>query len=201
MLVQRQGCRGSEATPHGSPTRSCGPQGSSSEEIWVLRKPGPGGDRSSVGSSGSVTSVRSSGSGQSAGSSSHILHAQAEGVKLLATVLSQSAKAKEHLLEQSKSVELTTGTASASRQSSQSGCPLHEAPPYDATATWKGEGQDEGKLASSLLQAFGCTHETSSEAVVQWLSDFQLQAYAPNFISAGYDISTISRMTPEVRNP
>ncbi|XP_045071856.1 caskin-1 [Coregonus clupeaformis] len=176
------GCRGSEATPHGSPTRSCGPQGSSSEEIWVLRKPGPGGDRSSVGSSGSVTSVRSSGSGQSAGSSSHILHAQAEGVKLLATVLSQSAKAKEHLLEQSKSVELSTGTASASRQSSQSGCPLHEAPPYDATATWKGEGQDEGK---------------SSEAVVQWLSDFQLQAYAPNFISAGYDISTISRMTPE----
>ncbi|XP_071247046.1 caskin-1-like isoform X4 [Salvelinus alpinus] len=84
------GCRGSEATPHGSPTRSRGPQGSSSEEIWVLRKPGPGGDRSSVGSSGSVTSVRSSGSGQSAGSSTHILHAQAEGVKLLATVLSLS---------------------------------------------------------------------------------------------------------------
>ncbi|MEQ2157559.1 hypothetical protein GOODEAATRI_003035, partial [Goodea atripinnis] len=33
------------------------------------------------------------------------LHAQAEGVKLLATVLSQSVKAKEHLLEQSQSVE------------------------------------------------------------------------------------------------
>lgn len=41
-----------------------------------------GGDRSSVGSSGSVTSVRSSGSGQSAGSAGHILHAQAEGVKV-----------------------------------------------------------------------------------------------------------------------
>lgn len=41
-----------------------------------------GGDRSSVGSSGSVTSVRSSGSGQSAGSAAHILHAQAEGVKV-----------------------------------------------------------------------------------------------------------------------
>ncbi|XP_034151049.1 caskin-1, partial [Esox lucius] len=176
------GCRGSEASTHGSPTRSCGPQGGSSEEIWVLRKPGPGGDRSSVGSSGSVTSVRSSGSGQSAGSSTHILHAQAEGVKLLATVLSQSTKAKEHLLEQSKSVELSSGSASVPRQSSQSGCPLHEAPPYDTTATWKGEGQGEGK---------------SSEAVVQWLSDFQLEVYAPNFISAGYDIPTISRMTPE----
>lgn len=40
------------------------------------------GDRSSVGSSGSVTSVRSSGSGQSAGTAAHILHAQAEGVKV-----------------------------------------------------------------------------------------------------------------------
>ncbi|XP_013770592.1 caskin-1 isoform X6 [Pundamilia nyererei] len=141
-----------------------------------------GGDRSSVGSSGSVTSVRSSGSGQSAGSAAHILHAQAEGVKLLATVLSQSAKAKEHLMEQSKSVDQPPGSASSSRTSSQSGCPLHEAPPYDATATRKGEGPCEGK---------------SSEAVVQWLSDFQLQVYAPNFLGAGYDLPTISRMTPE----
>ncbi|XP_051796913.1 caskin-1 isoform X3 [Acanthochromis polyacanthus] len=176
------GCRGSEASPHSSPTPSSGPHGGSNEEIWVLRKPVAGGDRSSVGSSGSVTSVRSSGSGQSAGSAAHILHAQAEGVKLLATVLSQSAKAKEHLLEQSKSVDQPPGSVSSSRTSSQSGCPLHEAPPYDATATRKGEGPGEGK---------------SSEAVVQWLSDFQLQVYAPNFLGAGYDLPTISRMTPE----
>ncbi|XP_041852712.1 caskin-1 isoform X2 [Melanotaenia boesemani] len=176
------GCRGSEASPHSSPTPSSGPHGGSNEEIWVLRKPVAGGDRSSVGSSGSVTSVRSSGSGQSAGSAAHILHAQAEGVKLLATVLSQSAKAKEHLMEQSKSVDQPAGSASSSRTSSQSGCPLHEAPPYDATATRKGEGPIEGK---------------SSEAVVQWLSDFQLQVYAPNFLGAGYDLPTISRMTPE----
>ncbi|XP_043955197.1 caskin-1 isoform X7 [Gambusia affinis] len=142
----------------------------------------PGGDRSSMGSSGSVTSVRSSGSGQSATSAAHILHAQAEGVKLLATVLSQSTKAKEHLMEQSKSVDQPAGSASSSRTSSQSGCPLHEAPPYDATATRKGEVPCEGK---------------SSEAVVQWLSDFQLQVYAPNFLGAGYDLPTISRMTPE----
>ncbi|XP_077354994.1 caskin-1 isoform X8 [Festucalex cinctus] len=142
-----------------------------------------GGDRSSLGSSGSVTSVRSSGSGQSAGSAAHILHAQAEGVKLLATVLSQSAKAKEHLLEQSKSVDQpAVGSASSSRTSSLSSCPLHEAPPYDATANRKGEAPGEGK---------------SSEAVVQWLSDFQLQVYAHNFLGAGYDLPTISRMTPE----
>ncbi|XP_061555668.1 caskin-1 isoform X3 [Phycodurus eques] len=177
------GCRGSEASPHSSPTTSCGPHGGSNEEIWVLRKPAAGGDRSSLGSSGSATSVRSSGSGQSAGSAAHILHAQAEGVKLLATVLSQSAKAKEHLLEQSKSVDQpAVGSASSSRTSSLSGCPLHEAPPYDAAANRKGEATGEGK---------------SSEAVVQWLSDFQLQVYAPNFLGAGYDLPAISRMTPE----
>uniref|UniRef100_A0A8C4WDE2 CASK interacting protein 1 n=1 Tax=Gopherus evgoodei TaxID=1825980 RepID=A0A8C4WDE2_9SAUR len=37
----------------------------------------------------------------------------------------------------------------------------------------------------------------SSEAVYQWLCKFQLQLYAANFINAGYDIPTISRMTPE----
>nr|XP_057906150.1 caskin-1 isoform X6 [Doryrhamphus excisus] len=183
VISKRTGCRGSEASPHSSPTPSCGPHGGSNEEIWVLRKPVAGGDRSSLGSSGSVTSVRSSGSGQSAGSAAHILHAQAEGVKLLATVLSQSAKAKEHLLEQSKSVDQpAVGSASSSRTSSLSGCPLHEAPPYDATANRKGEAPGEGK---------------SSEAVVQWLSDFQLQVYASNFLGAGYDLPTISRMTPE----
>uniref|UniRef100_A0A8D0H2Z9 CASK interacting protein 1 n=1 Tax=Sphenodon punctatus TaxID=8508 RepID=A0A8D0H2Z9_SPHPU len=37
----------------------------------------------------------------------------------------------------------------------------------------------------------------SSEAVYQWLCKFQLQLYASNFINAGYDVPTISRMTPE----
>lgn len=39
-----------------------------------------------------------------------------------------------------------------------------------------------------------------AEAICQWLSDFQLQHYTGNFVSAGYDVPTISRMTPEV-NP
>lgn len=41
------------------------------------------------------------------------------------------------------------------------------------------------------------TEGKSSEAVFQWLCKFQLQLYAPNFINSGYDIPTISRMTPE----
>ncbi|XP_077590151.1 caskin-1 isoform X4 [Stigmatopora nigra] len=177
VISKRTGCRGSEASPHSSPTTSCGPHGGSNEEIWVLRKPVAGGDRCSLGSSGSVTSVRSSGSGQSAGSATpHILHAQAEGVKLLATVLSQSTKAKEHLIEQSKSVDQPSGSASSSRTSSLSGCPLHEAPPYDATANRKGEAPVEGKD----LTAIGITKpghrkkmttEINKLSSTEWLPD------------------------------
>ncbi|XP_053504377.1 caskin-1 isoform X4 [Ictalurus furcatus] len=166
VISKRPGATGSRGSDS-----SGGPQGGSTEEIWVLRKPAAGGDRSSVSSS---SSARSSGSGQS---NTHILHAHAEGVKLLATVLSQSAKAKEHLLEQSRSVDspITTNKAPTSRSQSVSSCPVHE-PQYTER---KG---DEGK---------------TSEAVIEWLSEFQLQLYAPYFISAGYDIYTISRMTPE----
>uniref|UniRef100_A0A8C8Y5C7 Caskin-1 n=1 Tax=Panthera leo TaxID=9689 RepID=A0A8C8Y5C7_PANLE len=51
-----------------------------------------------------------------------------------------------------------------------------------------------GRRAS--LQRVPCVFQ-SAEAVGQWLATFQLQLYAPNFISAGYDLPTISRMTPE----
>lgn len=47
------------------------------------------------------------------------------------------------------------------------------------------------------LQLVPCVLQ-SAEAVSQWLATFQLQLYAPNFTSAGYDLPTISRMTPEV---
>uniref|UniRef100_A0A3Q3SKS3 Caskin-2-like n=1 Tax=Mastacembelus armatus TaxID=205130 RepID=A0A3Q3SKS3_9TELE len=36
-----------------------------------------------------------------------------------------------------------------------------------------------------------------AEAIYQWLSEFQLEQYTGNFINAGYDVPTISRMTPE----
>lgn len=45
---------------------------------------------------------------------------------------------------------------------------------------------------ASLLRV--CVFQ-GAEAVSQWLATFQLQLYA-NFISAGYDLPTISRMTP-----
>ncbi|XP_057717255.1 caskin-1 isoform X5 [Corythoichthys intestinalis] len=205
VISKRTGCRGSEASPHSSPTTSCGPHGGSNEEIWVLRKPVAGGDRSSLGSSSSVTSVRSSGSGQSAGSAAHILHAQAEGVKLLATVLSQSTKAKEHLLEQSKSVDQpSVGSASSSRTSSLSGCPLHEAPPYDATMNRKGEAPGDGKDLTAIgitkpghrkkmtteinkLSSTEWVPEQKPASLGEWLCAIGLSQYHQVLVQNGYE--------------
>uniref|UniRef100_A0A672F3B3 Caskin-2 n=1 Tax=Salarias fasciatus TaxID=181472 RepID=A0A672F3B3_SALFA len=36
-----------------------------------------------------------------------------------------------------------------------------------------------------------------AEAIYEWLSDFQLEQYTGNFLNNGYDVPTISRMTPE----
>ncbi|XP_067115088.1 caskin-1 [Osmerus mordax] len=198
------GTRGS--SPPGSPT--LGQQGGSIEDIWVLRKPLAGGDRS--GSVASISSVRSTGSSQASGNiqtintpppsshasnmpppsshasnmpphSSHAsnmsglnthglnapgLHAQAEGVKLLATVLSQSVKAKEHLLEQSRSVEQSAASCAQEQRSF--------------------ERKVEAEVADG-----------KNEAVVAWLSEFQLQFYTTHFLTAGYDLDTVSCMSPE----
>ncbi|XP_034044829.1 caskin-1 isoform X3 [Thalassophryne amazonica] len=186
-VIKRAGSRTTEISPQGSPT--LGQQSSTSEDIWVLRKPLAGGERS--GSVGSIGSVRSSSSMQSSGNT-HVLttpapsphpaltpgvnthglnapglHAQAEGVKLLATVLSQSVKAKEHLLEQSQSVEQSASSSSSA---------VHEQRSFEKKAE-----EDDGK----------------KQAVVAWLGEFQLQFYTTHFLTAGYDLDTISCMTSE----
>ncbi|KAJ0033591.1 hypothetical protein NQD34_000698 [Periophthalmus magnuspinnatus] len=186
-VIKRAGSRTAEASPQGSPT--LGQQSSTCEDIWVLRKPLQGGDRS--GSVGSLGSGRSSSSLSGSGNT-HVLttpapsphpaptpgvnphglnapglHAQSEGVKLLATVLAQSVKAKEHLLEQSQSVEQSAGTSSHT---------VHEQRSFEKKAE-----EDDGK----------------KQAVVSWLGEFQLQFYTTHFLTAGYDLETIGCMTPE----
>ncbi|XP_037620093.1 caskin-1 isoform X8 [Sebastes umbrosus] len=188
-VIKRAGARTAELSPQGSPT--LGQQSSTSEEIWVLRKPLSGAERS--GSVGSIGSIRSTSSLQSSGNT-HVLttpapsphpaptpgvnthglnapglHAQAEGVKLLATVLAQSVKAKEHLLEQSQSVEQSATQGSSS-------CTVHEQRSFERKTE-----EDDGK----------------KQAVVAWLGEFQLQFYTTHFLTAGYDLDTISCMTPE----
>ncbi|XP_033022612.1 caskin-1 [Lacerta agilis] len=182
-ISKRTGSRGSDASPsHLSPS----PGGSAGtpappEEIWVLRKPYAGGDRSSVGSTGSVASGRSSGSGQSTSSGGHApLHPGSEGVKLLATVLSQKASVQESGVGDGPAKALESPAGSSRTHSL--GTSSYPGQPYSEQTVKKVEPMSEGK---------------SSEAVYQWLYKFQLQLYASNFINAGYDIPTISRMTPE----
>ncbi|XP_034986497.2 caskin-1 [Zootoca vivipara] len=180
-ISKRTGSRGSDASPsHLSPGGSTGTP-APPEEIWVLRKPYAGGDRSSVGSTGSVASGRSSGSGQSTGSGGHApLHPGSEGVKLLATVLSQKASVQESGVGDgpAKALEMPAGSS----RTHSLGTSSYPGQPYSEQPVKKVEPMSEGK---------------SSEAVYQWLYKFQLQLYASNFINAGYDIPTISRMTPE----
>ncbi|KAG8145420.1 hypothetical protein E2320_011956 [Naja naja] len=199
-LVEAISSRGSDASPsHLSPGSSASTP-APAEEIWVLRKPFAGGDRSSVGSTGSITSGRSSGSGQSTGSGGHgALHPGSEGVKLLATVLSQKASVQESAVSDgpAKAVETPAGS---SRTPGLGSAP-YPSQPYGDQQVKKVEPQSEGKaslgIPEQLPAELGKSAVRSSEAVYQWLYKFQLQLYASNFINAGYDIPTISRMTPE----
>ncbi|EPQ09637.1 Caskin-1 [Myotis brandtii] len=125
------------------------------------------GDRS--GSLSSVAVGRSSGA--------HTLHAGSEGVKLLATVLSQKSISESSPGD--SPVKPLEGSAGAARSQ----------PPVAHA------GQVYAELPSKKLEP--ASEGKSAEAVSQWLATFQLQLYAPNFLSAGYDLPTISRMTPE----
>lgn len=52
---------------------------------------------------------------------------------------------------------------------------------------------DLAALASALLFM-----PQDARAIHNWLSEFQLEGYTAHFLQAGYDVPTISRMTPEV---
>ncbi|XP_037363676.1 caskin-1 [Talpa occidentalis] len=165
-IVKRAGSR---AGAEPSPPQGGGSLGSSAppEDIWVLRKPLAGGDRSG--------SLSGAAGGRSGGG--HALHAGSEGAKLLATVLSQKSASESSPGDSPvKPLEGPTGATRSQPPTAQAGQAYGEQPPK------KLESVSEGK---------------SAEAVGRWLATFQLQLYAPHFTRAGYDLPTISRMTPE----
>ncbi|KAM7394518.1 hypothetical protein PAMP_021315 [Pampus punctatissimus] len=204
------GSRTAELSPQGSPT--LGQQSSTSEDIWVLRKPLAGGERS--GSVGSLGSARSSSSLQSSGNT-HVLttpapsphpaptpgvnthglnapglNAQAEGVKLLATVLSQSVKAKEHLLEQSQSVEQSASSSSST---------VHEQRSFERKAE-EDDGKDltgigvmkpghRKKLTSEIskLPSTDWLPDHKPANLADWLSHLGLSQYYQVLVQNGYE--------------
>ncbi|XP_052333746.1 caskin-2-like isoform X2 [Oncorhynchus keta] len=53
-------------------------------------------------------------------------------------------------------------------------------------------GEQSGFMCSDMVLV-----GSDSEAIYQWLCEFQLESYTANFLTAGYDVLTVSRMTPE----
>ncbi|NXO07559.1 CSKI2 protein, partial [Oriolus oriolus] len=141
--------------------------------------PGPdssAGDRNSVGSEGSIGSIRSAGSGQSTegtnGQSTSILIENARPLPSTGDDLQQ------HLLGS----EPRNGTSPAGPQGLQtpSSCP-----PGDRV------------FSHQFLRPEQLLEGKDAEAIYNWLREFQLESYTVNFLNAGYDVPTISRMTPE----
>lgn len=133
----------------------------------------PAGDRSSVGSAGSVGSTRSAGSGQSSESG----HKQNGGQSRLNADVGKLApsavEAGDHIHIAGAENKQPDGSAGGSRR------------------------QVNGTPQKGFLRPEQLLEGKDAEAIYQWLCEFQLEQYTSNFISAGYDVPTISRMTPE----
>ncbi|XP_019398091.1 PREDICTED: caskin-2 isoform X2 [Crocodylus porosus] len=142
--------------------------------------PGPesSGDRNSVGSEGSIGSIRSAGSGQStegtSGQSTGLLIENAKPLPPGGEDLPQHLLGADPRNGQPHSVLGSLGHQNlANCTPSDRGFSHHYLRPDQLL-----EGKD-------------------AEAIYNWLSEFQLESYTTNFLSAGYDVPTISRMTPE----
>ncbi|XP_050980957.1 caskin-2 isoform X2 [Labeo rohita] len=162
-----------------SPSALCKPASPKEpEDIWVLRT-SLNGDRNSVGSAGSMGSSRSAGSGQSTeGNFPHNGPNQSPSAVQDTTKLPPSAG---ELVEHCSQAPDTT----------------------KQTDPYSGALGRRIPLSSSRLGEHHVIHSQQildgkdAEAIYQWLCEFQLEQYTSNFLTAGYDVPTISRMTPE----
>ncbi|MCI4385284.1 hypothetical protein PGIGA_G00048630 [Pangasianodon gigas] len=150
------------------------------EDIWVLRNSCAAGDRNSVGSTGSVGSTRSAGSGQSTentttsnGLAQHNTNADASRPPV--SLVGDPAQLDHH-----KQPDHSTG--------------IHRRPVLAVPRALEQSFFQQFVRPQQLLEG------RDAEAIYQWLCEFQLEQYTFNFLNAGYDVPTISRMTPEDLN-
>ncbi|XP_041673109.1 caskin-2-like isoform X2 [Cheilinus undulatus] len=147
------------------------------EDIWVLRDSCHG-DRNSVGSTGSVGSTRSAGSGQSTESNN-----APNGIQHNAVHHDNANKPAPSAVD--------CGQSDLNRQ------PDHPAGGTPRRQTVTVQRPAEQSFSQQFVRPQQLLEGKDAEAIYQWLSDFQLEQYTGNFINAGYDVPTISRMTPE----
>ncbi|XP_062937510.1 caskin-2 [Cynocephalus volans] len=130
----------------------------------------PAGDRNSVGSEGSVGSIRSAGSGQSSeGTNGHSTSLLIENAQPLPSA------GEDQVLPGLHPPSLADNLSHHPLANYRSGEQIF-------TQDVRPEQLLEGKDA---------------QAIHNWLSEFQLEGYTAHFLQAGYDVPTISRMTPE----
>uniref|UniRef100_A0A8C3YHD7 Caskin-2 n=1 Tax=Catagonus wagneri TaxID=51154 RepID=A0A8C3YHD7_9CETA len=130
----------------------------------------PAGDRNSVGSEGSVGSIRSAGSGQSSeGTNGHGPGLLIENAQPLPST------GEDQVPPGLQPLPLADNLNHRPLANCRSGEQLF-------TQDVRPEQLLEGKDA---------------QAIHNWLSEFQLEGYTAHFLQAGYDVPTISRMTPE----
>ncbi|XP_015745354.1 caskin-2 isoform X3 [Python bivittatus] len=131
------------------------------------------GDRNSVGSEGSIGSIRSAGSGQSTeGTNGQFMGILIENVKPL---LPGGEDLQQHVLSSN----------SHNGQTSSLGTPMHQ------------NFSNDRIFSHQYLRPEQLLEGKDAAAIYNWLSEFQLECYTANFLNAGYDVPTISRMTPE----
>ncbi|KAM6898870.1 caskin-2 [Lycodopsis pacificus] len=128
------------------------------------------GDRNSVGSGGSVGSSRSAGSGQSSESGHR-----------------QNGIHNRH----------NADTGKLAPSAGESGDHLHIAGADHNKQADGSTGGSRRHCQKGFVRPEELLEGKDSEAIYQWLHEFQLQQYTSNFINSGYDVPTISRMTPE----
>ncbi|XP_069381567.1 caskin-2-like isoform X4 [Paralichthys olivaceus] len=137
------------------------------------------GDRNSVGSTGSVGSTRSAGSGQSTESNN-----TPNGFP-------------HHSGHHDNNTNKTAPPAADSGHSDLSDQPDLPAGGTPRRQTVTVQKPAEQSFSQQFVRPQQLLEGKDAEAIYQWLSEFQLQHYTGNFLSAGYDVPTISRMTPE----
>ncbi|XP_031454476.1 caskin-2 isoform X3 [Phasianus colchicus] len=136
------------------------------------------GDRNSVGSEGSIGSIRSAGSGQSTeGTNGQNTNIVIENTRPLP---STGDDLQQHILGSEPHNEQITSTT---------GPPGHQTP---SSCT-----PGDKVFSHQFLRPEQLLEGKDAEAIYNWLSEFQLESYTVNFLNAGYDVPTISRMTPE----
>ncbi|XP_038564524.1 caskin-2-like isoform X3 [Micropterus salmoides] len=148
------------------------------EDIWVLRDSGHAGDRNSVGSTGSVGSTRSAGSGQS-------------------TESNNASNGLQHNTGHHDNANKPAPSAVDSAHLDLSKPPDHPAGGTPRKQTVTVQRPAEQSFSQQFVRPQQLLEGKDAEAIYQWLSEFQLEQYTGNFITAGYDVPTISRMTPE----